>query len=527
MPHVRRSIAAAALLVVVGGPAGAGDDRPAPFVVHEWGTFTSVQGSDGVGLEGLEHEEEALPGFVYDRQKLRDCPLRTKGWKGLELPAHHVTQKLETPVLYFHTTTPRRVQVRVDFVGGLSSQWYPVVDTLGPPEGPCDATPLDVRTVPRSFVTWDVDLLPRTGPAPAEIPTVAPQDPWAFARDVDAAYVRTRPRQGPDRAGPVEAEHDLFYRGLGAFTLPFTATLDDAGRPTFANGSAETVAHVLALEIEEGGKRGRYDIECGVGPGAATKDPFAARPLEPWTPEGSPGLRADLTKLLVGKGLGVDEAKAMLATWSRSWFGAPGLRLLYVVPRPLVDARRPLRIDPAPDHLVRVLIGRIECLPSDRVAVMEQALRELARTSGGDAPHAARAGDGAAFERLYRRFVAVVHGIALARVGPSAADDVVQETFLALHRSLETVRDPAALPGWVCAVARRPARLRARGGACVRGGPSSPRRWRSWSRSARERRAPAHRGSARRTTPVTRCRAGRGSPRTRRSERSCSAASGG
>src|SRR6187399_1578592 len=71
---------------------------PDKLVVHEWGTFTSVQGSDGIGLEGLQHEEEALPGFVYSRSKVRECPLRKQGYKGLEMPATHVTQKMETPV---------------------------------------------------------------------------------------------------------------------------------------------------------------------------------------------------------------------------------------------------------------------------------------------------------------------------------------------------------------------------------------------------------------------------------------------
>jgi hypothetical protein len=37
------------------------------FVVHEWGTDTIVVGSDGSQLLGLQHEEEDLPGFVYDR----------------------------------------------------------------------------------------------------------------------------------------------------------------------------------------------------------------------------------------------------------------------------------------------------------------------------------------------------------------------------------------------------------------------------------------------------------------------------
>ena len=39
------------------------------FVVHEWGTDTIVVGSDGSQLLGLQHEEEDLPGFVYDRTR--------------------------------------------------------------------------------------------------------------------------------------------------------------------------------------------------------------------------------------------------------------------------------------------------------------------------------------------------------------------------------------------------------------------------------------------------------------------------
>ncbi|MEK7862968.1 MAG: hypothetical protein AAB295_06860, partial [Chloroflexota bacterium] len=46
-------------------PAGGG------LEVHEWGTFTSLQGSDGVDLEGLHHEEEGLPPFVHALATLR------------------------------------------------------------------------------------------------------------------------------------------------------------------------------------------------------------------------------------------------------------------------------------------------------------------------------------------------------------------------------------------------------------------------------------------------------------------------
>src|SRR5689334_1575671 len=138
-------------------PAGSAPAADDPLIVHEWGTFTCLQGSDGVGLEGLSHEEEALPPFVYSRAKVRDCPLRAVGWKGLEVPAEHVTQKMETPVLYFHGEAARKARVRVDFVGGLITQWYPVSNLLGPPEGERDAGPLDLSKVKRSFLEWDLE----------------------------------------------------------------------------------------------------------------------------------------------------------------------------------------------------------------------------------------------------------------------------------------------------------------------------------------------------------------------------------
>jgi len=84
---------------------------------------------------------------------------------------------------------------------------------------------------------------------------------------------------------------------------------------------------------------------------------------------------------------------------------------------------------------------------------------------------AARSGDGAAQERLYRRFARVVHGIALATAGPADAEDVAQEAFAAAFRGLDSVRDAAALPGWLCAIARNAAldhvRHRARRGAAA------------------------------------------------------------
>lgn len=70
---------------------------------------------------------------------------------------------------------------------------------------------------------------------------------------------------------------------------------------------------------------------------------------------------------------------------------------------------------------------------------------------------AARGGDGTAFTAIHDRFARVVHGIALARVGPQDAADVTQEVFVKVHRGLSGLEDPAAFAAWICTLARNTA----------------------------------------------------------------------
>lgn len=374
------TVAAAVIAAAAGGLAGGGPEEGDRFVVHEWGTFTSMAGEDGVALEGLSREEESLPSFVYSRTKIRDCPLRAKGWKGLEVPANHVTQKMETPVLYFHSREARRVRVRVDFIKGLISQWYPVSDLLGPPEGAHDAGPLDLAKVERSFLQWDVDVLARGAEQPSEAPAVSKDDPWAFARDVDANWVRTLPRKAPDRAGPVEAERYLFYRGLGAFGLPLSATVERGGK--FHLRNAGDVAIPFAATFEVKGDR----VRLASGTNVPAHGDSEVRFIDPddWGPVDrfAEKLGSWLGDVLRKNGLAEDEARAMVRTWSRSWFRSEGTRVVWIVPRPVTDALLPLSIDPKPDEIVRVLVGRMELIPPETADEVEAALRDV---KSGDA----------------------------------------------------------------------------------------------------------------------------------------------
>src|SRR5690606_1978339 len=95
------------------------------YELHEWGTFTTVSGSDGVLFSGLQREEETLPAFVRSHFGLESGQpqsfltakelLRLYGrlWpiqqgsmamKGFgKRPVTGLTVKMETPVIYFHS----------------------------------------------------------------------------------------------------------------------------------------------------------------------------------------------------------------------------------------------------------------------------------------------------------------------------------------------------------------------------------------------------------------------------------------
>src|SRR5258707_10309085 len=107
------------LSALAGGPAALSSLDPGPLVVHEWGTFVSMEGSDGLALEGMHHDEEDLPAFVHSRG--RD-----------QLRLHATTSKMETPVLYFYAQHPQYLTVKVDFPDGIITQWFPQASLAAP-----------------------------------------------------------------------------------------------------------------------------------------------------------------------------------------------------------------------------------------------------------------------------------------------------------------------------------------------------------------------------------------------------------
>src|SRR2546430_17487457 len=86
-------VVAAALGVTLVASAAPPKDKE-HLVVHEWGTFLSVQGADGVTLGGMVDSEESLPTFLRERD--------LGGYSRAKMYT-----KMETTVTYFYTDRRR------------------------------------------------------------------------------------------------------------------------------------------------------------------------------------------------------------------------------------------------------------------------------------------------------------------------------------------------------------------------------------------------------------------------------------
>ena len=340
-------------------PGNGGTESPAPsvegtltrgLVVHEWGTFTSVSTSAGTLMQGMHHEEEALPEFVYARRKLAFPESDAAGNKGFEAQPVSVTQKLETPVVYFYSDTVRDVRLKVEFPKGILSEWYPNAASFGPRLFTAHSPEL-------GFMEWKGKLVP--GMAASSFPFVDEQSVWMPSRRVASV---------PIQIGE-EKEQFIFYRGLGAFELPFKVQSSSDQFIDVHNPSSDVSPSVFLLRVHEGGGA---IVELGSLAGGASLSQVPVpifgkeRNLEAYVTDA----QNRIARALVETGLRTDEARAMVDTWTRSYFKTPGLRLLYVVPRAWTDRLLPMTIEPTPNELVRTLVGRVEVLlPGEEASV--------------------------------------------------------------------------------------------------------------------------------------------------------------
>ncbi|MFO0595598.1 MAG: hypothetical protein U0228_09845 [Myxococcaceae bacterium] len=294
-----------------------------PYVLHEWGTFTSVAGADGAAISWRPLATPSdLPSFVYARGSRDGFPGKgeTRG-----------TVRMETPVIYFYAKEPLTLSLKVSFKNGVITEWYPWART----------------DFPGSTVDWgQFKVVPGGQDA---LPREKQPSHYYPAREVDAAQVRVC--QGDD-VGTAQVERFLFYRGVGTFDVPLRAKLvGDTLELTGPRGPAVVFEN-------RGGQVGFTRVTLG---DAALK---VSRPALSSTKADA---QADVLALLLGSGLYEKEARAMVETWKDTWF-EEGLRVISLVPRGMTDDVLPLEAVPTPSESVRVLVGRFEVLTDERVA---------------------------------------------------------------------------------------------------------------------------------------------------------------
>jgi hypothetical protein len=321
----------------------------ADYTVHEWGTFTSVVGSDGRMLSGLEIEEERVPPFVIGLAGFSSAS------KGILRPVSGVTVKMETPVLYFYSSEPRSVRVDVGFRGGAITQWYP--DRIGGEQLPRIAAPQRGELVPplnfspsyRGAASWQVDVLAPDSPLAISAPRKLETPQWPRARVAQANRIR---------GSKGEVEGFIFYRGIGNFALPLQVTATDGGR-ILRNAGDEPIPFAFIYENRAPGGEG---VVWWSGALAAGEQVIAATREDCGHVSAGHVIEDRFPRELVRAGLTREEAEAMIATWRESYFQRPGLRLFWIVPRVFTDAILPITLTPRPAKLERVLVGRTEIL---------------------------------------------------------------------------------------------------------------------------------------------------------------------
>lgn len=342
----------------------------ANLTVHEWGTFTSFMGSDGVQVEGLHHEDEALPSFVYGLKKeAQDNPIpapiprpcqqhskvgcftmdnliQTHSELFPEAPiSAGVTQKMETPVIYFYGEQGQKVNVEINFPQGIITQYFPQASYNYP-------TLREARELKDSKFIFDVLLLPKDT---AATHFTADSSIWSPARQV--------PEANTIQSANGEREKFIFYRGIGDFQSPLQVT---SGSDDVLHLLSHSSDISMAIILNSDGVNGNFQVINGIniksGRNASIPNISKGYSFQNYVNN----VKNIIAEELVKNGLYEAEAIAMVNTWEKSYFKTPGMRVLYIVPNESTESILPLSVKPTPLELKRVLVGRVEIMTKNQ-----------------------------------------------------------------------------------------------------------------------------------------------------------------
>ena len=344
------------LVLLINGPVLS--QESSSYIAHEWGTFTTLQRSNGERLNGLFKDEEVLPSFVksISFHNKKDIP-NDKGYDLVSTELRNVSVKMETPVIYFYSDKARQVHVDIEFAGGSISQWYP--DRTNGEVNP-DVPMLDFAEERTGWIEWDATIL-------------APEDQASYTNDISLEtpqWVRPRATQSNLIRGSDEnVEKFLFYRGIGNFEVPLKVEFNTEDNLVLTNQGGDKLSYVMVYQKEHNQPATIW--WAGELHGNYTK--VVQRDGVVNNNENMQNGLLEFENALVKAGLYREEAKAMLETWKESYFEREGLKVFWIAPSAFTNRILPLKITPPPDELRRIIVGRSEVLTPE----FEEILNDL------------------------------------------------------------------------------------------------------------------------------------------------------
>ena len=319
------------------------------YTVHEWGTFTSVAGKDGMALDWHPFGGPTdLPCFVHRFQIGYKASLTGK-------------VRMETPVIYFYTPREMTARVRVSFPNGFITEWFPAATQVA--RGIGSGSNPNTGNVSRSGVRE-----PKRGePDSIEWPEVklepgaAVHYPFEFE---SSHYYAARSTDSTSLSAGGEREKFLFYRGVGGFQPPVAVEYVAGDQIKLRNLAKDPLPATIVFQNANG--RVRYRSQGPLNAEFVAEIPKDDRTVE--------SLQQEFVRILTEQGLFPREAQAMVETWRDSWF-EEGTRVFYIVPAGEVDTILPLTAEPRPDHIARVFVGRVEVITPETRDAIKTALK--------------------------------------------------------------------------------------------------------------------------------------------------------
>ncbi len=340
------------------------------LVVHEWGTFTAKYNDVGLPYAKMNTKvEEPLPNFV-NKVNFKDSSIVVTTYNeiykvncsyyGYNLELQNDLIKMETPIIYFYAEQAiNDIDVTVQFNNGSISEYYPMPFKYEGPENLLKYAEkkfngneynggfnLDFKKY-NGFAKWKVNVLASKDNKLCTYKSETVPEIWQAPRNTQANIIECMGQQ----------EKYIFYRGLGGFQNPLIPKYTQNGALQIENTLNEPISFMLIYEKLADGLVNIWDV---TSLNAKDNKIIINKKITITESTWHTSYRKEFENKLVENGLFADEAKAMLSTWEKSYFGTLGVKIFYIVPSKFIDSILPLTISAPVQDMRRVMVGRTE-----------------------------------------------------------------------------------------------------------------------------------------------------------------------